>query len=56
MISSKTVAAASMRLTCSEGSSAATAIVLAKIAAVSRANILDLSVIAIYPSARIARL
>jgi len=52
MISSKTVAAASMRLTCSEGSSMATAIVLAKTAAVSTANISVLNVIAIHPSAR----
>ena len=53
MISSKTVAAASIRLTCSDGSSAATAIVLAKTAAVSTANILVLNLIAIHPSARI---
>jgi hypothetical protein len=39
MISSNTVAAASMRFTCADGSSAATAIVLAKNVAASTANI-----------------
>jgi hypothetical protein len=46
MISSKTVAAASIRLTCSDGSSAATAIVLAKKVAASTLNIPAFNLIA----------
>jgi hypothetical protein len=45
MISSNTVAAASIRLTCSDGSSAALAIVLAKKVATSTVNIANLSLI-----------
>jgi hypothetical protein len=44
MISSNTVAEASIRLTCSDGSSAATAIVLASNVAASVANIPDFNV------------
>src|SRR6185437_8892408 len=49
IISSKTVAAASIRLTCSDGSSAATASVLTRTAAVSIANIPILNLIAYIP-------
>jgi len=45
MISSNTVAAASIRLTCSDGSSAAVAIVLAKKVAASAVNIPNLNLI-----------
>lgn len=46
MISSKTAAEASIRLTCSEGSSAATAIVLASKVAASITNIPAFNLIA----------
>jgi len=55
MISSKTVAAASMRLTYSEGSSAATAIVLAQTAVASTPNLPDLKLIEYIPLREFAR-
>jgi hypothetical protein len=55
MISSKTVAAASIRLTCSDGSSAAIAIVLAKMVAASTASIPTLNLIKHIPLRESAR-
>src|SRR3989442_13799885 len=55
MISSKTVAAASIRLTCSDGSSDAIAIVLTKIVLVSTAHIPALTLIEYIPLRESAR-